>query len=82
MSTTEIIDIAGEQAVKLPAEFHFRGDVVSIRRQGNAVILEPVESAEALPTTWPSGFFESIRIEDPKFIRPEQGQAPPILELD
>ena len=42
MSTAEIIDVGGGQAVKLPAEFHFEGDVVSIRREGNAVILEPV----------------------------------------
>lgn len=82
MSTTEIIDIAGGQAVKLPAEFHFDGDVVSIRREGDAVILEPVESAEPLQATWPDGFFEAIRIEDPKFVRPDQGQAPPIPELN
>ena len=43
MTTAEIIDIAGGQAVKLPAEFHFDGAIVSIRREGNAVILEPVD---------------------------------------
>ena len=76
MSTAEIIDIAGGQAVKLPAEFHFDGEVVSIRREGNAVILEPVESAESVPESWPEGFFESIRIDDPNFGRPDQGRMP------
>ncbi len=82
MTTAEIIDIAGGQAVKLPAEFHFDGAIVSIRREGNAVILEPVDSAELVPTTWPEGFFESIRIDDPGFIRPDQGQMPLAPKLD
>lgn len=30
------------QAVRLPKEFRFEGEAVRIRRQGNAVILEPV----------------------------------------
>jgi virulence-associated protein VagC len=81
MSTAEIIDVAGWQAVKLPAEFHFDGNVVSIRREGNAVILEPVESAESLPSAWPEGFFEAIRIDDPKFVRPTQGKLPPTPDL-
>lgn len=77
MQTTEIVLISGVQAVKLPEEFHFDSEKVSIRREGNAVILEPVP-----PTTWPENFFESIRIDDPAFTRPEQGQTPPIPSLD
>jgi len=30
------------QAVRLPKEFRFEGEEVIIRRQGNAVVLEPV----------------------------------------
>jgi antitoxin VapB len=30
------------QAVRLPKEFRFQGTEVRIRRQGNAVVLEPV----------------------------------------
>jgi virulence-associated protein VagC len=82
MSTTEIIDIAGGQAVRLPAEFHFETTFVSIRREGNAVILEPVDSLDRPGATWPEGFFESIFIDDLKFARPEQGQMPPIADLD
>jgi virulence-associated protein VagC len=82
VNTAEIIDIAGEQAVKLPAAFHFDSEVVSIRREGNAVILEPVESAQSVPDVWPEGFFESIRIDDPSFVRPGQGEMPPAPGLD
>jgi len=32
----------GSQAVRLPKAFRFEGKEVSIRRQGDAVILEPV----------------------------------------
>ena len=33
----------GSQAVRLPKAFRFEGKEVSIRRQGDAVILEPVK---------------------------------------
>jgi virulence-associated protein VagC len=77
MTTTEIYRSDGAQVVKLPAGFHFEGDTVSIRREGDAVILEPVK-----PTTWPPGFFAAIRIEDPAFARPEQGRVPVAPSLD
>jgi antitoxin VapB len=72
MSTAQIVDIGGAQAVKLPDGFRFDADTVSIRREGKAVILEPVKSS-----TWPEGFFAAIRIDDPKFVRPAQGQTTP-----
>ena len=72
MTTAEIFRADGTQAVKLPDGFHFEGDTVSIRREGEAVILEPVK-----PATWPVGFFDRIRIDDPAFARPEQGPVPP-----
>lgn len=77
MKTTEIVSSNGTQMVKLPEEFHFEGTTVSIRKVGDAVILEPVK-----PATWPPGFFESIRIDDPAFERPEQGPVPPAPMLD
>ncbi len=57
--------------IPLPEEFRFEGDEVSIRREGDAVILEPVKGE-----TWPEGFFDAIHIEDPKFARPDQGSLP------
>jgi hypothetical protein len=77
MKVAEIIRANGRQLVKLPEEFHVEGDTVSIRRQGEAIILEPVKS-----TAWPPGFFDRIRIDDPAFERPPQGQVPPAPNLD
>jgi virulence-associated protein VagC len=72
MKTAEVIDVHGTQAVKLPDEFRFSGPVVSIRKAGPAVILEPLHVA-----AWPAEFFRDIKIDDPKFVRPDQGSIPP-----
>lgn len=77
MATAEILRDNGVQTVKLPEGFQFEGDAVSIRREGDAVILEPLK-----PATWPPGFFESIRIDDPAFTRPEQGKVPSAPSFD
>lgn len=42
MSTAKIFWSGRSQAVRLPKEFRFDTDEVRIRRQGSAVILEPV----------------------------------------
>ncbi len=77
MTTAEICRHDGVQSVTLPDEFHFNVDKVSIRREGDAVILEPVKAA-----SWPPGFFDSIRIDDPEFARPDQGLVPVAPSLD
>ena len=38
----------GSQAVRLPKAFRFEGAEVSVRKQGDAVILEPVRVKESL----------------------------------
>ncbi|MDP2959072.1 MAG: AbrB/MazE/SpoVT family DNA-binding domain-containing protein [Longimicrobiales bacterium] len=43
------------QAVRLPKEFRFVGDAVEIRREGSAVILEPVKEAE-----WPEDYWDWV----------------------
>lgn len=43
------------QAVRLPKEFRFRGDEVLVRREGDAVILEPVPRRE-----WPKGYWRRV----------------------
>ena len=40
------------QAVRLPREFRFEGNAVSIRRDGERVILEPVKRRQ-----WPKGYW-------------------------
>jgi len=76
MKTVEIFNTSSGQAVPLPDEFRFETPTVSIRRDGDAVILEPVK-----PSQWPAGFFDAIRIDDPAFARPDQGPTPPAPSL-
>jgi antitoxin VapB len=76
MKTTDVFDLHGEQVVRLPEEFRFSSPSVSIRKEGDAVILEPVISE-----AWPVGFFDAIRIDDPDFSRPDQGSLPPAPSL-
>ena len=45
-STAKIFMTGRSQAVRLPKEFRFESDEVRIRKEGNAVILEP------LPEDW------------------------------
>jgi antitoxin VapB len=44
------------QAVRLPKEFRFHGHEVSVRREGEAVILEPIKKK-----AWPRGYWERLR---------------------
>jgi virulence-associated protein VagC len=75
--TVAIEDKAGTQSVTLPSEFRFDVATVTIRKVGDAVILEPVKAS-----SWPDGFFQDIRIDDPAFCRPDQGTMPPVHPLD
>jgi antitoxin VapB len=42
METAKIFWSGRSQAIRLPKEFRFTGNEVRIRRQGNAVVLEPL----------------------------------------
>jgi len=42
MDTAKIFWSGRSQAVRIPKEFRFQGELVHIRRHGNAIILEPV----------------------------------------
>ena len=77
MTTTQVFQNGDSQAVRLPEGFRFAAKEVAIRREGEAVILEPIETK-----TWPEGFFDRIRIDDPAFARPEQGIVPPAPRMD
>jgi antitoxin VapB len=56
------------QAVRLPKEFRFDSDTVSVRREGKAVILEPADD-------WPDGYIESFTGVPDDFSRPPQGKV-------
>ena len=77
MKTVEIVETGKGQTINIPEEFRFHTPRVSIRREGDAVILEPEKSA-----VWPEHFFEQIRIDDPRFVRPQQGPMPPAPKLE
>ena len=55
-SRAKLFQNGRSQAVRLPKEFRFEGDEVSIRRDGDAVILEPVKR-----NSWPRGYWERLR---------------------
>ena len=71
MTTTKVFQNGSGQAVQLPLGFQFESSEVAVRREGEAVILEPIKTGQ-----WPDNFFDRIRIEDPAFARPPQGDAP------
>jgi antitoxin VapB len=43
-ATAKLFQHGGSQAVRLPKAFRFEGTEVSVRREGDAVILEPVKA--------------------------------------
>lgn len=55
------------QAVRLPKEFRLDGEVVSVRRAGRAVIIEPLDE-------WPEGYIDSFAGVPEDFARPDQGR--------
>lgn len=65
--TASIFWTGRSQAVRLPKEFRFEGETVLVRREGNAVILEPA-------TSWPDGYVESFTGISANFARPLQGE--------
>jgi len=77
----QIVEVTGSGFMPpwLPAagEFRFADDTVSVRKEGDAVILEPFKS-----NTWPAGFFEAIRIDDLALVRPPQGETPPAPAIE
>jgi len=69
MTTASVFKSGGSQAVRLPKRFRVSGQKVAIRKEGEAIILEPIK-----PSKWPKSFWKSIRISDDDFGRPEQGE--------
>jgi len=73
MDTAIVIKDGDHQTVRLPKGVHLPTPTVLVRQEGTSVVLEPAGA-----TTWPVGFFDSIRIDDPAFERPEQAPLPPV----
>lgn len=66
--TASVFWTGRSQAVRLPKEFRFEGDIVLVRREGNAVILEPSHG-------WPDGWVDSFAGLPEDFERPPQGKT-------
>jgi virulence-associated protein VagC len=67
MPTAKIFQSDDGQAVRLPREFRFPEGIeeVTVRRQGDQLILEPPERAE-----WPEDFWKAFGELSPDFERP------------
>ncbi len=65
----------GSQAVRLPKEFRFEVSEVDIRKDGDAVILEPVKTptAEDIQAMWDR--IDAMR-GDEQLVRPPQPDLP------
>jgi antitoxin VapB len=75
VTEAKLFKVGGSQAVRLPKEFRFTGDRVRIRREGESVILEPVQRSKEEILAW----LRSIRIPD---FMPEGRDQPPPQERD
>jgi len=64
-STAKIFQNGRSQAVRLPKAFRLKGKEVKIRKEGEKIILEPLESSQ-----WPEGFWDAFPV-DPDFQTPE-----------
>jgi antitoxin VapB len=73
MGTAKLFKNGRSQAVRLPKEFRFAGNEVSIRREGDAVVLEPLNR-----TRWPRGFWETLPILGDDFELPADPVPPPV----
>jgi antitoxin VapB len=65
-STAKLFKNGRSQAVRLPRDFRLKGTEVKIRKEGEKVILEPIEK-----TKWPDGFWDIFK-PDPGFEIPEK----------
>lgn len=64
-STAKLFKNGRSQAVRLPRDFRFKGNEVKIRKEGEKLILEPIEK-----TKWPNGFWDVFKA-DPGFEIPK-----------
>lgn len=54
MARAKLFRNGRSQAVRLPKEFRFEGDEVSVRREGRKIVLEPLRRRAWPPRYWDS----------------------------
>jgi antitoxin VapB len=83
MARAKIFKHGGSQAVRLPKEFRFEVAEVDVRKEGDAVILEPPKrrkrTPEEMKALWER--IDAIR-GDEQLERPKQPPFPPDPKLD
>lgn len=69
MATAKVFQSGNSQAVRLPKDYRFPSDIdeVSIRRQGDRLILEPIRHE-----SWPEDFWKAFEGMSADFERPPQ----------
>ncbi len=67
---TKIFKSGNSLALRLPRALGPKEGPVSIVQDGDRWIVEPIRSE-----VWPENFFERIRVKDPEFKRPPQGES-------
>jgi antitoxin VapB len=71
----------GSQAVRLPKAFRFEGDEVTVRREGDRVILEPVRKRPRPTPEGMAAFWARLDgLTDEPF--PEREPQEPLREID
>jgi virulence-associated protein VagC len=78
MATAKVVQSGNRQALRFPKDLRFPAGIerVSIRRQGDRIILEPLEGKE-----WPEEFWQAFEGMSPDFKRPEQSPADALRAL-
>lgn len=78
MATAKVFWSGRSQAVRLPKEFRVKGDAVRIHRDGNKIVLEPIQDDWAWLDTWrkkywplDDDFIAAANEEMPQQERPE-----------
>ena len=66
MTTARLFWSGRSQAVRLPKEFRLGDSEINIRREGNLIILEPIQKLK-----WPTGYFELISASTEELQLPE-----------
>lgn len=64
-STAKLFQNGRSQAIRLPKAFRFKGTEVKIRKEGEKVIIEPIQQ-----NRWPNGFWDLFE-PDPEFETPK-----------
>lgn len=65
---TRVFKSGNSYAARIPKEFRPTEGEIRIEAEGDRWVLTPLKTAK-----WPPGFFDAIRIDDPAFERPGQG---------